>query len=187
MDVLGEKTSPVLLCAVAFSEAIFFPIPPEVLLIPMSIAKPRFAVFYAGLSTVFSVLGAVVGYGIGGYFMGTVGTFILDLFHLHDEFALFQRLYQTYGGYITFVAAFTPIPYKVFAISSGALGFSLPLFITASLFGRGLRYFLIAVPFWIWRERARAFVENHLEKLTLGISALIIAVLLIWHFVVGKM
>ncbi len=181
VDFLGRRASPVTLAAVAFAEASFFPIPPEVLLLPMCLARPRRAFFFAGITTMASVSGAFLGYIIGHYFMGTVGIRVIDFFHLHEEFSRFQSLYSTHGVYIVFLAAFTPLPYKVFTIASGAVKMDVFLFLAASLTGRGSRYFLLATPFSIWGEKAGEFVEKNFEKVVIGASMVIVVVFVLWR------
>ena len=154
------------LAGTSFVESSFFPIPPDVLLIPMTVAKPATWVKAALVCTLASVAGAFLGYAIGALLFETIGQAILEFY---DGEAGFERLrvwYETYGGWAVFAAALTPFPYKVITIFSGAVGMNLVAFAIVSLIGRGLRFFLVA---WLcarFGPPVRVFIERYLGLLT---------------------
>jgi membrane protein YqaA with SNARE-associated domain/biotin carboxyl carrier protein len=131
------------LYGLTFAESSFFPIPPDVMLAPMSLAKPEKAWIYAAFTTIFSVLGGIFGYLIGMFFFDIIQPYI-------EQFGYMARYEQAvvwfgiWGFWMIFIAGFSPIPYKVFTIAAGVIGMSLPVFILASLIGRGGRFFLVA-------------------------------------------
>ncbi len=172
------------LVILAFAEASFFPIPPDVLLIALSLARPRHALRYALAATIGSVCGGILGYGIGygvwsiaaDWFYTYVPGFTPELFRRVGD------LFTRYDFWTVFAAGFTPIPYKVFTISAGAFGINLPIFIVASLISRALRFYLIAAFLRIYGERARIFIERYFNLLTMLALLLVVAVLVIWNF-----
>ena len=131
------------LAIVSFTESSCFLIPPDVMLIPMSLAKPHKAWFYAGLTTVTSVLGGILGYMIGAYAFQFIEPWIISLGYEH-AYELAETWFENWGFWAILLAGFTPIPYKIFTIASGALGMALLPFIIGSMIGRGARFFLVA-------------------------------------------
>jgi len=131
------------LAIVSFTESSFFVIPPDVMLAPMTLAKPHKAWFYASLTTVASVLGGLLGYAIGLYAIDLVVPWLHD-FGYFDSYLLAQAWFAKWGFWAIFLAGFTPIPYKVFTIASGAAAMALAPFILGSFIGRGARFFLVA-------------------------------------------
>ncbi len=136
------------LAGLSFAESSFFPVPPDVLLAPMTLAHPDRGWHYATLVTVASVLGGLFGYLIGAYGMELIAPWVSE-WGLQSSFGQAESLFAQYGIWIVFLAGFSPIPYKLFTISAGALAMSLPLFLLASLVGRGARFYLVAA-FVIW-------------------------------------
>lgn len=134
------------LFGVAFAESSFFPIPPDVLLVAILATKERIrAVYYATITTVGSVLGGLVGYAIGYFFFQTVGTWLVSTYHLESQMLVVQKLFADNAFFAIFTAAFTPIPYKLFTISAGLFAINIPVFIIASILGRGMRFFAVAL------------------------------------------
>lgn len=131
------------LALVSFTESSFFLVPPDVMLAPMSLARPDRAWFYAALTTVASVLGGLLGYLIGVFALELVEPYIIQ-FGYHDAYLTAQQWFATWGFWAIFVAGFTPIPYKIFTIAAGAVGMLLLPFVLGSLIGRGMRFFLVA-------------------------------------------
>ncbi len=131
------------LAALSFAESSFFPIPPDVMLAPMALARPDKAMHLALLTTVASVLGGVFGYLIGYFAIDLLIPWLRET-HYWPTYLLAQGWFERWGIWVIFVAGFTPIPYKLFTISAGALGLSFAPFIIGSLIGRGLRFFLVA-------------------------------------------
>jgi len=131
------------LAVVSFTESSFFVIPPDVMLAPMTLAKPEKAWFYASLTTLASVLGGLLGYVIGVFAIEMVEPWLHDLDYF-DSYQLAQAWFSKWGFWAIFLAGFTPIPYKIFTIAAGAAAMALVPFIFGSLIGRGLRFFLVA-------------------------------------------
>jgi membrane protein YqaA with SNARE-associated domain len=153
----------------AFAESSFFPIPPDVLLIAMSLAKSEKSLWYSTICTAGSVAGAIGGYVIGYAFWQSVGTYFFLYVPGFTE-ALFNQVCRSYeenSVFIIFTAAFTPIPYKVFTITAGVSKISLLPFILASIIGRGARFFLLGLLFKKYGTAAREFIEKYFNLLTL--------------------
>ncbi|MBI5078208.1 MAG: DedA family protein [Candidatus Yonathbacteria bacterium] len=133
------------LFGLSFAESSFFPIPPDVLLAAILLTRERVrAFFYATITTLGSVLGGLFGYAIGYFLFQTVGVWLVHAYHLEQQMVTVQKLFSDNAFFAIFVAAFTPIPYKVFTIAAGLFGISIPTFIVASVLGRGGRFFLVA-------------------------------------------
>jgi len=131
------------LALVSFTESSCFLIPPDVMLAPMSLAKPNKAWFYAGLTTITSVAGGLLGYLIGSFAFEIIEPWLVSLNYMH-AYQVAESWFEQWGFWAIFLAGFTPIPYKIFTIASGALGMALIPFIIGSTIGRGLRFFLVA-------------------------------------------
>lgn len=159
------------LAGISFAESSFFPVPPDVLLIPMAMANRRAAWEIAAICTIASVLGGVFGYAIGAFLYDTVGVWIVQLYDAEDKLELFRAYYAEWGIWIILLAGFTPIPYKVFTIASGLAAYDLSLFILFSTISRGGRFFLIAGLLYFFGEPIRGFIERRLEVLTVGAVA----------------
>lgn len=133
------------LFGLAFAESSFFPIPPDVLLGAILMTRERIrAFFYATVTTVGSVLGGLFGYAIGYFFFQTIGVWLVGVYHLEAQMETVRMLFADNAFFAIFVAAFTPIPYKVFTITAGLFSINLPVFIIASILGRGGRFFAVA-------------------------------------------
>lgn len=155
-----------ILAIMSFTESSFFPIPPDVLLIPMVLAAPTRAWRIALVCSVSSLMGGLFGYAIGAYFFETIGQPIVDFYHLQAQFERFQSLYNEWGAIIVGVAGFSPIPYKVFTIASGVTGLDLVTFTVTSAISRSARFFLVAWLLWKYGEPIREFIEKRLGLLT---------------------
>lgn len=165
------------LAAVAFIESSFFPIPPDVLMIPMIIARPSRAFLIAFVATVASVLGGLFGYYIGFALYDSVGVQILQFYGKEDYFNDFAVTYNTWGAWAVLIAGVTPFPYKVITIASGVTQLSLPVFIAASIAARALRFFLVAALLWKFGAPIRDFIERRL-----GLMFTLFCVLLLGGF-----
>ena len=132
------------LFAISFIESSFFPIPPDIMLIPMILATPKKAWKIATCCTIASVLGAYLGYAIGVYFFQLIAEPLLNFYGYLEKFNQFKNLYTEYGAWIVFGAGITPFPYKIITIASGTVHLNLAVFTLASIAARGLRFFLIA-------------------------------------------
>ncbi len=153
------------LFAVAFAESSFFPIPPDVLLIPMVLANREKWVRYALICTVASILGALLGYLIGAWLFDAIGHRILAFYNAEDAFARIQAWYDRWGGWGVLFAATTPFPYKVLTIFSGFAKLNLATFVVVSVVGRGLRFFIVAWLLHRFGEPIRVFIEKNLSLL----------------------
>jgi len=139
----AHRRAPGILSVLSFAESSVFPIPPDVMLMPMCLAKPARAWVYAGLCTLFSVLGGVAGYLIGKLAFGWIEPWLMDS-HYAGAFTNAVKAFGTWGFWYILLAGFTPIPYKVFTISAGVVGMPFPAFVGGSVIGRGGRFFLVA-------------------------------------------
>ena len=165
MDLAAQPYALWALALVAFAESSVFPIPPDVMLIPMVLAARARAWVIAGVCTVASVLGGIAGYGIGYFLYEAVGQPIIAFYAYEHQFVEFQGLYAEWGAWIVAGAGFTPIPYKIFTIASGVAHLDVTTFTLASLLSRGARYFLVAALLWYFGPPIRAFIEGNLRLL----------------------
>jgi membrane protein YqaA with SNARE-associated domain len=169
-----------ILAMISFAESSFFPIPPDVMLIPMSLARPERAWFYAALCTVTSVLGGVVGYAIGALLYDSVGHWLIQLYGYGDKVDAFRAGYAHWGAWIILLKGLTPIPYKLVTITSGFAGYDIWLFILFSIIARGGRFFLVAIVL----NRYGVVIREQIEKrLTMWVT--IGAVVLVLGFVIA--
>ena len=154
------------LSLISFAESSFFPIPPDIILIPMIMAKKTKAFFYAFVCTLSSVLGGIVGYLIGYYLFNSLGVLILDYYGLADQFKDFERYYLQYGIWIVLGAGFTPFPFKFITIASGVFGFNFFLFFIIATIARGLRFYLVAVLLKIFGRAIDNIIDKYFNILT---------------------
>ncbi|MBL6431808.1 MAG: DedA family protein [Alphaproteobacteria bacterium] len=163
MSLASGPRAPYALGAVSFAESSFFPIPPDILLIPMVIARRAKAFSYALLCTITSVIGGAAGYAIGALLFVQLAEPILSFYGYLDKFETFRSNFNDYGAWIVFIAGVTPFPYKVITIASGATGLSLPVFMLASVLARGLRFFVVAGLLYLFGPPIRTFIEERLS------------------------
>ena len=166
IGLAGHRHAISALALVSFAESSVFPVPPDVLLLPMVLARPKRAWVVALVCTLASVAGGVAGYAIGALLFEAVGRPILDFYGYAAQFERFSAEYNAYGAWIVFGAGFTPIPYKVFTIASGVTGLDLMVFVLASALSRGARFFLEAALLYFFGEPIRSFVEARLALFT---------------------
>ena len=181
LDLAGHKSSKYYLAVVSFVESSFFPIPPDVMVIPMVISKKNDFIKIFLISTIFSVMGGMLGYLIGAFFFD-FGASIMTFYGYEDKlFNIKNNLINSEGFYawlgILFLAGFTPLPYKVFTIASGLIGFNFFIFILISLISRGLRFFLVSYLSYKFGDIFTQFMEKHGSKwfTIVGILILIIS------------
>ena len=151
-----------LLAAVSFFESSVFPIPPDLIMIPMILAVPRKAFLIAGVCLVSSVAGGLLGYFIGFGLYEQVGRPILEVLGKEEYFATFSERYNEYGAWAVLFAGMTPFPYKVITILSGATGLSLSVFLVSSIVARGARFFIVAALLWKFGDPIRTLIEKRL-------------------------
>ncbi|WP_080672289.1 YqaA family protein [Bradyrhizobium japonicum] len=166
--------------AVSFAESSFFPVPPDVMLIPMSLARPQRAWLYAAICTVTSVLGGVVGYAIGALLFDSVGQWLIQVYGLADKVDAFRASYAEWGAVIILLKGLTPIPYKLVTITSGFAGYNIILFILCSIVARGGRFFVVAILLNRYGDWIRVRIERHL-----GLWVALGAIVLVLGFVVA--
>ena len=161
--------------AIAFAESSFFPLPPDVMLIPMSLARPERAYVMALWCTVASVAGGLVGYAIGALLYDSVGQWLIQLYGAGDKVEAFRTAYAQWGAWIILLKGLTPIPYKVVTITSGFADYNLGLFVVFSIVARGTRFFTLAFLLHRYGERARDMIEKRLALwTTLGAAVVVI-------------
>ena len=182
MALAGHRHANWALGAVSFVESSVFPIPPDVMLIPMVLAQRHKALLIAVICTVASVLGGLLGYAIGLYLFDTIGQPILNFYGYGEKFSSFQERYNEWGVWIVLIAGLTPFPYKVITIASGVTGLSLPVFLIASIVARGLRFSIVTALLWYFGAPFRDFIERYL-----GLLFTLFMVLLIGGFAVVKL
>ncbi|MBI5401197.1 MAG: DedA family protein [Candidatus Yonathbacteria bacterium] len=169
------------LFALSFAESSFFPIPPDILLATILMTRERSrAFFYAMMTTVGSVLGGVFGYAIGYFFFQTVGVWVVATYHLEAEMQTVHALFVNNAFFAIFVAAFTPIPYKVFTIAAGLFNIGLPVFIIASILGRGGRFFAVAFAMRMFGAHIAYLAYKYFNIISLALAFAIGAVVYIF-------
>ena len=173
LSLSESRHAPFALAAVAFAESSFFPIPPDVILIPMSLAKPQRALRYAAICTVASVAGGALGYAIGALLYGTLGQWLINLYGYADRMAALKESYAHWGALIILLKGLTPIPYKLVTIVSGLLGYNFAIFIALSVVTRGARFFLLAGALNWFGDSLRVALERHFA-LFLGLIVVVI-------------
>ncbi|MBF0454761.1 MAG: DedA family protein [Magnetococcales bacterium] len=174
MSQAASPHAPWVLFWVALAESSFFPIPPDVLLIPMILAQPGRAFKLAAICTIGSALGGALGYLIGQEFMPILGEPIIQFYGAQGRYEQLGELFRQYDVWIIAVAGFSPIPYKLFTLSAGAFGSPFLLFFGVSVLARGARFFLVATLLKWGGDRLRSLVEKHLELLTVALLVLVI-------------
>ncbi|MBF0265210.1 MAG: DedA family protein [Gammaproteobacteria bacterium] len=149
----------------SFAESSFFPIPPDVMLAPMSLVKPDKALYYALITTIASVIGGMLGYFIGSYFYDNIAFLITEGGRWFEKYEHVKQWFDQWGVYAIFIAGFSPIPYKVFTITAGILQMAFIPFVVASFIGRGLRFFLVAGLMKWGGKRMEDKIAQYVEQL----------------------
>ncbi len=160
------------LAFIAFIESSFFPIPPDIMLIPMCLARPDKAFRYAFICTIASVLGALLGYAIGYWLFASIGAPILDFYGLSGEFTAFSQRFNEQGWLIVLAAGFTPLPFKVITIAAGATAMPLHVLIIAAIIARSARFFLVAALLWKFGEPIKGLIDRYFGILTTAVLVL---------------
>jgi membrane protein YqaA with SNARE-associated domain len=181
LGIAGRPSAPYALGAVSFAESSFFPVPPDVMLVPMALARPDRAWFYAGLCTLTSVAGGLFGYAIGALLYDSVGKWLFQLYGLEAGAEAFRTAYAQYGAWIILLKGFTPIPYKLVTITSGFAGYDLLAFTVLSVITRGARFALVAALLGRYGGPIKLLLDRHL-----GPIAALLAVCVIGGFVAMK-
>lgn len=181
LSLAGHRHALPALALISFIESSIFPIPPDVLLIPMVLAAPTRAWRIALVCTAASVLGGLAGYAIGLLAFETLGRPVLDFYGYQARFDEFRALYNEWGAWAVFIAGLTPFPYKVITILSGVSGLDIWVFTISSVLSRGLRFFIVAALLWRFGTPIRDFIERRL-----GLLFVLFVVLLVGGFVLVK-
>ena len=181
LDKAGHPKAPWFLVLISFTESSFFPIPPDIILIPMILVNRIKAWTYATICTVSSVLGGVLGYFIGFFFYNSIGIMIIQYYSLENLFSSFESSYNDYGILIVLGAGFTPFPFKFITIASGLFSLNLPLFISVAFIARGLRFFLVASLLKLFGN----FIKNLIDRY-FNIIATLFFLLLVGSFILIK-
>ena len=180
VDAADKPYAVWILGGVAFAESSFFPVPPDIMLLPMSLAQPKRAWLYASVCTVASVLGGVLGYAIGALLYDSIGHWLINLYGLGDKVEAFRASYAEWGALIILLKGLTPIPYKLVTITSGFAGYNIWLFILFSIITRGGRFFMAAIVLNRYGEWIKVRIERHL-----ALSVAILAIVLVAGFIVA--
>ncbi|HZP77919.1 MAG TPA: YqaA family protein [Pseudolabrys sp.] len=175
INAAGKPHALWLLGGVAFAESSFFPVPPDVMLIPMCLAQPHKAWRYATWCVITSVLGGLVGYYIGAALYDSVGAWLIRIYGYGDKVEGFRAAYAQWGAWIILLKGLTPIPYKVVTITSGFAGYNIGLFVIFSILARSMRFYLVAFLLNRYGEEARHIIEKRLGLwVFLGASVVIL-------------
>jgi membrane protein YqaA with SNARE-associated domain len=183
LDLAARPYAMWAIALIAFVESSVFPIPPDVVLIPMILAARDKAWKIATVCTAASVIGGLAGYGIGHFLFEEVGRPMLAFYHYDLKFSAFRKTYNEWGAWAVFIAGVTPFPYKVITILSGATSLDLPVFILSSVLARGFRFFIVAALLWHFGASIRAFIEKRLGLLLILFTALLVGGFVILKFV----
>lgn len=162
LSLSASPRAPQALAVVSFAESSFFPIPPDVMLVPMTMAKPERAWNYALICTIASVLGGIAGYAIGALLYDTLGGWLIKLYGYGDKMDAFRALYQQHGHWIILIKGFTPIPFKLITIASGLAGYDFLMFVLLSAITRAARFFFVAGIMNRFGAPLRRFIEENL-------------------------
>ena len=178
----SQKSAPWFLGIVSFAESSFFPIPPDIILIPMVLAKRTKAFFYALICTLSSVLGGILGYLIGFLLFNSIGILLINFYHLNEQIAQFQNYYNNYGVWIVIIAGFTPFPFKVITIASGLFQLNFVVFVLCSILSRGSRFYLVSILLYFFGENIKFLIEKYFNFLTILFFILLIGGILIVRY-----
>jgi membrane protein YqaA with SNARE-associated domain len=180
VDAAGKPHASWALGVISFAESSFFPVPPDVMLIPMALARPDRAFFYATVCTAASVAGGLLGYFIGAALYDTLGLWLIHLYGYGDKVEAFRQAYAHYGSLIILLKGLTPIPYKIVTITSGFAGFNIGLFVIMSIISRGIWFYLEAFLLDRYGARARGIIEERLGLwATLGAVAIVVGFIVV--------
>jgi membrane protein YqaA with SNARE-associated domain len=174
LSLAESPHAPFALGAIAFAESSFFPLPPDAILIPMSLARPQRAWIYALICTLASVAGGLLGYAIGALLFETVGKWLISVYGYGARVDEMRALYAQWGWAVILVKGFTPIPFKIVTITSGLLAYSLPLFIALSLLTRGARFFFLAVILQRYGEPIKVLLDKYFAWFLAALAGLVV-------------
>ena len=179
LEKASKKGASWFLSIVSFAESSFFPIPPDIILIPMVIAKRTKAFFFATMCTLSSVFGGILGYFIGYLLFNSIGIFLVNFYNLEESVEQFKNYYALYGAWVVIIAGFTPFPFKVITIASGLFQLNIIIFIVCSFISRGARFYLIAALFYFFGEKFKDLIDKYFNYLTILFFILLIGSILL--------
>ncbi len=190
LKLAAHKNSNFFLGAISFIESSFFPIPPDIMIAPMAIAKKNEYLKIFLIATIFSVLGGIFGYVIGAYFFD-FAMYIVELYNYEEKVINIKNALSQRGGFYTwiailFLAGFTPLPYKVFTIASGLISFNIFIFILISLISRGLRFFIISYLSYKFADSFTNYMNRHGQKWFSIIGIIIVIIAVVFYFILTK-
>ncbi|MGO4389458.1 YqaA family protein [Microvirga sp. 2YAF29] len=168
LSLAGRPSAPYALALVSFAESSFFPVPPDVMLVPMMLARPDKAWSYALICTIASVIGGIFGYVIGLALYDSIGAWLFQLYGLTEGADTFRHAYAEYGHWVILLKGLTPIPYKLVTITSGFAGYHLGWFILLSAITRGARFFLVALLMSKFGPRIKSIIDNNFNLVAAG-------------------
>ena len=174
LNLASKKNALTWLFIISFVESSFFPIPPDIMIIPMVLATPKQAYKIAGIALIASVLGGYLGYGIGVFGFEVIAKPLLEFYGYMENFHKFENYYHEYGAWIVFGAGITPFPYKIITIASGVVRMDLVVFTIASILARGIRFYVIAWLLKRYGEPMKVFIEKNLNLLSILFLLLLI-------------
>ncbi len=179
LDKASKKRASWFLSIISFAESSFFPIPPDIILIPMILAKRTKAFFYAFICTLSSVFGGVLGYFIGLLLFNSIGLVVINFYHLEEQITQFKNYYNSYGAWIVIIAGFTPFPFKLITIASGLFQLNFIIFILCSVLSRGSRFYLISILLYFFGDKIKLFIDKYFNFLTILFFILLVGGILI--------
>ncbi len=179
LEKSSHKRASWFLSIISFAESSFFPIPPDIILIPMVLAKRTKAFFFALICTLSSVFGGIFGYLIGYLVFNSIGILLVDFYHLSEEVTKFKNYYDSYGAWIVIIAGFTPFPFKVITIASGLFQLNFVIFILSSILSRGARFYLVSTLLYLFGDKIKIFIDKYFNFLTILFFVLLIGSILI--------
>jgi membrane protein YqaA with SNARE-associated domain len=171
----GKKNATWVMAGISFAESSFFPLPPDLLLVPMMLQKRRLVWWYATVATLSSVVGGYLGYAIGYFLFDAIGQKVIDFYGLQAGFAGFESDFQRWGIWVVILKGLTPIPYKIVTIACGVLHLNLVLFTIGSICARAIRFFAEAALFHFKGAEAKVFIETRLTMVTTAFAVLLVA------------
>ncbi len=174
LALAGRPAAPYALGAVSFAESSFFPVPPDVMLVPMALARPERVWSYALITTLTSVAGGLLGYAIGALLYDSVGSWLFNLYGLNKGAEAFRQAYAEYGHWIILIKGLTPIPYKLVTITSGFAGYDLFWFIVLSIITRGARFFVLAALLGRYGAQIKGVLDRHFNAVMAALVATIV-------------
>lgn len=182
MDLVRSPHAERSLFVISFAESSIFPLPPDLMLGPMAAAQPSKWARYALNCTIASVMGGLLGYAIGFFLFESVGQWIISLFGYGGKEAALRAFYAEWGAWFIFMKGLTPIPFKLVTIVSGAMQFSLPIFLVATILTRGARFFAVAWIFQKFGPQIAPIIEKRMGLVLIGTAVAIIAALVAAHY-----